>query len=184
MQLVKVISSEIDTLSRRLVKFFRFGVSDVRTSIEAAPYGVDSSPIKDMVAVYADTSEAGKSVLVGYLNKRQISEAGELRLFATTATGSEVFSIYLKKTGVAEVSGSSLELFGATDNLVKWTPLNAALQAESAQIVANLAAISVNLTALNAAVNGLVPGSVPTPYVQSDVSVDIAAAKNEKVKCA
>jgi hypothetical protein len=182
LQLVKTISSEIDTLSRRVVKFLRYGVSDTRTSIEATPYGVDSSPIKGMVAVYADTSEAGKSVLIGYLNNKQLAESGEMRIYATNDAGAEQFSIHLKKTGICQVSGQSIEIFGVTDNAVKWIPLNAGLQAEAALINANVAAISANLVNLSAVVNGIIPSSVPTVYEPTPVTVDISGAKNDKVK--
>ena len=60
MNLVKVISSEIDNTKRRIVKFLRYGKSDVQTSFEAMPFGIDSSPTKDMIAIYAPTGENGK----------------------------------------------------------------------------------------------------------------------------
>ncbi len=73
MDLVKIISTEIDNLKRRVVKFFRMGKSDVRTSLEANAYGIDSNPIKDMIAIYSDTSLNGKTVILGYINtKRKI----------------------------------------------------------------------------------------------------------------
>ena len=56
MYLVKIITSSVDDLARRLVKFYRLGLRDVQTSLTVAPYGDDSVPVKDMIAVYSETS--------------------------------------------------------------------------------------------------------------------------------
>ena len=108
MQLVKVLSSSYDKAKKRLIKLTRFGKSDTQTAMEAMPFGLDSNPIKDMIAVYAATSETGKEVIIGYLNKNQLADAGELRLFSTDATGSLKANVWLKKDGTIELNGNSL----------------------------------------------------------------------------
>ncbi len=105
--LVKVISTEVDSLKRRIVKLLRFGKSDVQTAIEVSPYGIDSNPIKDMVAVYAETSEKGKVTIIGYLNKNQQAGIGELRTFSTDSNGVEKFYTWLKNDGTMEIGGNS-----------------------------------------------------------------------------
>lgn len=105
--LVKVISTEVDSLKRRIVKLLRFGRSDVQTAIEVSPYGIDSNPIKDMVAVYAETSEKGKVTIIGYLNKNQQAGIGELRTFSTDNNGVEKFYTWLKNDGTMEIGGNS-----------------------------------------------------------------------------
>lgn len=104
---VKVISTEIDTLKRRIIKVLRFGKSDVQTAIECSPYGVDSNPIKDMVAIYSPTSEKGEVAIIGYINKNQKAEIGELRLFSTDANGVEKFYLWLKNDETIELGGNS-----------------------------------------------------------------------------
>ena len=52
MNFVKITSTSIDELSRRIIKFLRLGRSDVQDSIQVAPFGFDSCPVKDMIAVY------------------------------------------------------------------------------------------------------------------------------------
>lgn len=175
MQLAKTISTSIDSLKRRVVKILRFGLSDTLTPIQVAPYGVDSVPIKDMVAVYSETSEKGKSVIIGYLNKNALAGVGEYRTFSTDASGVLKFYIWQKANGTCEIGGN-------THNLVRYTPLNAGLQTEVGLINQNLNAIAANLSLLNAYVNGLVPGTVPTPYVPVAVSLDISAAKINEIK--
>jgi hypothetical protein len=47
MQLTRVISTQLDSLNRRLIKVLRFGKSDVQTPFQALPHGIDSNPVKD-----------------------------------------------------------------------------------------------------------------------------------------
>ncbi len=105
--LVTTISTEIDKLKRRIVKVLRFGKSDVQTCIESGPYGIDSNPVKDMIAVYAETSEKGKVAIVGYFNKNQKALTGELRLFSTDENGTEKFYTWLKNDGTIEIGGDT-----------------------------------------------------------------------------
>ncbi len=116
-KLAKTISSVIDNLTRRIVTVYLLGRTDVQEAIQSAPYGIDSNPIKDMVAVFAQTGERGKTVIVGYLNKNQIAAIGETRLYSTDEDGNVKISIYLKNDGTAELAGNE-------DNLVRFVPLD------------------------------------------------------------
>lgn len=104
---VKVISTEIDTIKRRVVKILRFGKSDVQTALECGSYGIDSNPIKDMVAVYGETTEKGKVTIIGYINKNQKAGVGEFRTYATDANGAEKFYTWMKSDGTMEIGGDS-----------------------------------------------------------------------------
>lgn len=173
--LVRILSSTFDGAKRRVVKAIRMGKSDVQTSIQAAPYGLDSSPIQNIRGVYVQTSTLGKTYLVGYLNVNQKANPGEFRTYATNSTGTEVFYTWMKTDGTMEIGG-------AVHNLVRYTPLNTGLQNQNSLISTNLTAILTNLTQLNVAVNALVPGSVTTPYVITPVSVNITASKINEIK--
>ena len=116
MNLVKTISTELDNMNRRVVKFLRFGRSDVQTSLQASSPGVDANPIKNMVAVYASTEEKGKTVIIGYINKNQIANPGEYKIFSMNNEGDEKTYIYLKNDGTMEIGGSS-------DNMVRYSIL-------------------------------------------------------------
>jgi hypothetical protein len=106
MQLVKVISSALES-SKRIVKVLRFGKSDVQTAPEVSPYGIDSSPIKDMIALYSTTDEVGKKVIIGYINKKQLSQPGETRFYSTDSRGTEKFYTWLKNDGTYEMGGNA-----------------------------------------------------------------------------
>ncbi|KKN54299.1 hypothetical protein LCGC14_0593540 [marine sediment metagenome] len=116
MNSVKIISTETNELTQRVAKFLRFGLKDVQTAIQTAPYGVDSNPIKDMVAIYGTTSDKGKPVIIGYINKNQLADIGETRIFSTDASGTLKTYIWLQNDGIMEVGGS-------VDNMVRFSDL-------------------------------------------------------------
>lgn len=173
-QFTKVISSAVNNLLR-LIKVQRYGLDDIQEVNESAPFGDDANPIKGMTAIYAATSQRGEMVIIGYINKNRLADVGEKRIFSTDSGGDLSTYIWLKNDG-------TMQLGGVVDNAVRYIPLNAGLQAEAVKIGTNLNAILVNLTALNIAVNGLIPGAVPMPYVITPVDVDISNSKIDEIK--
>lgn len=123
LQLTKVISTELDKAGRRLIKALRFGKNDYQTPMEAGPYGVDSNPIKDMIAVYGPTTEKGEAVVIGYIKKNQVAEPGEYRIFSTNAQGEVQASVHLKANGVIVIGGGSIEFLGNAKTLAKFEEL-------------------------------------------------------------
>lgn len=126
MNLVKVISSELDSLSRRVIKALRYGTKDVRTATQAAPFGIDSNPPKNMMAVFSKTEEAGKSVIVGYINKNLVAASGEVRLFSVNEAGVLQTYVWLKADG-------QILLGGDTKHLVEFEALKAKWDAHIAE---------------------------------------------------
>lgn len=110
MNFVKVISTELDNLQRLVVKVLRFGRGDVQTSDQITPHGIDSNPVKDMIAVYAKTEQKGETVILGYLNRNMLAAVGELRLYSTNANGETQIYHWLKSDGTMELGGSSKHL--------------------------------------------------------------------------
>lgn len=163
MNLVKALSSQIDSLGRRIIKFIRFGKDDVQTAIEASPYGIDSNAIKDLVAVYSETSEKGSPIIIGWLNKNQLAGKGELRMYSTDANGQQKFYTWLKNDG-------TMELGGNVDNAVRYAALDTAIQGFKIDIQAELVKIQTGLTGI---------GGV---YVPGVLSVDLSAAKINEIK--
>jgi hypothetical protein len=96
--------------TRRIIKTLVYGFDDIKTGYEAAPYGTDSNPIAGMVAIYAETSEKGNQVIVGYLNKNQLAGPGEHRIYSTDSDGNLKFSIWLKADGTCEIGGNTHHL--------------------------------------------------------------------------
>lgn len=147
----------------RIVKVLRYGKHDVQEAEQVAPFGVDSSPVAGMVAVFADTAVNGEAKIVGYVNEEQLADAGETRLYATNAKGVLQTFVWLKNDGTIEVGGTA-------HNAVRYAPLNAGLQQYNTLLVAELVKVATAITALGGA------------YVPGVVSVDISAAKIDEIK--
>jgi hypothetical protein len=114
--LARVISSTFDSIQRRIVKIRVYGLSDTQARFETAPYGTDSNPIAGMVAVFAPTTDKGRPVIVGYINKNQLAGVGEHRTYATDTNGELKFYIWQKADGTCEIGGSD-------DNMVRYSKL-------------------------------------------------------------
>jgi hypothetical protein len=161
--IVKVLSTFFDKLNRREIKVLRYGKSDVQTALETSPYGIDSNPIEGMMAIYAETNEKGKTVIVGYLNKNQLSESGEIRLYSTDDQGELKTYLWLKKDG-------NIELGGNSDNLVRYSPLDSALKNLALSINQQLTLIASGITTAGGA------------YTPQQIDIDIADAKIDEIK--
>ena len=117
--IVKVISTAYEN-AKLFIKFLRLGTEDVQNNHQFAPHGFDSRPIEDMVALYVETGIKGESAIIGYINKSQVAEIGESRIYSTNANGVVQMYIHLKADGTAELNGTG-------NFLVKFNELNAAL---------------------------------------------------------
>jgi len=172
MDLVKTISSRIDDLNRRVVQFLRKGLYDVQTSQEVAPYGIDSCPVKDLVAVYGPTSESGKTVILGYFNRQQLAAAGETRLFSTNAQGELQFYAWLKADGTMEIGGNS-------KNMVRYQELETAFNELKDDFNTLVSTFNAHThTGVTPGVGS--SGSTATPGTSS--AADISPAKIDEIK--
>lgn len=162
LNLVKVISTDYDTFKKRIVKLLRLGRNDVQTALEVSPFGLDSNPLKDMIAVYSPTNEQGKTVLLGYLNKNQKAQVGEFRTFCVDSRGTQIFYTWLKNNGTYEIGGNN-------DNIVRYAKLDIALQDEVNKI-------NIELGKISAAIATAGGSYTPTP-----ISVDILPSKVTEV---
>lgn len=171
---IKVISTEIDDLQRRVIKFLRYGKSDVQTSEQVSPFGIDSNPLKDMIAIYAPSSVRGGNVVLGYLNKNQLAAIGETRLFSEDPNGDLSTYLWIKNDGTIEVGGN-------TDFMVRYT----ALESSFNELKDDL---NNHIQNYNSFANAYVPGSPtvtglpPTATASTESAADITGAKIEEIK--
>lgn len=164
MYLVKTVSNAVQNSVRR-IKVLLFGGADVRTAQQVTPFGIDSAPVKDMIAVYSDTSITGEQVIVGYLNKSLLAQTGELRLYSTDSSNAVQFYAWFKADG-------TLELNGTADNAVRYAALNTGLQQYNNDVL-------TKLNMLAAAINAIVPGSVTVPIT---ITLDVSGSKIDEIK--
>ena len=94
-----IVDSTTTEDGMRMIKVDQFGAKE---PYECSPYGFDSNPVKDMTAIYADTSENGEPIIIGYVNENQLADVGELRLY-----NSNKGYIWLKKDDTIELNGNS-----------------------------------------------------------------------------
>ncbi len=157
---ISIVKENILKNGRRILKVFEFGA---KTGDVVAPFGDDSAPLKDMVAIFGQTSVKGESVVIGYINKNQIAQPGEKRIFSLDSDGNLSFAIHLKGDGTCEIGGN-------TDNAVRYAELNTALQQQVTDINTELGKISAAI--------GLLGGS----YVVDPIALDASAAKIDEIK--
>lgn len=170
--LSKILSTDFDTFKRRVVKVLRLGKDDVQTGKEAMPFGMDSSPIQDMVGVFMDTSEKGKPVLVGYFNKNQLAQPGETRFFSVDSNGSLKAYVWLKNDG-------NLLLNGDADNAVRFSKLEEGFNKLKSDLNDLIGKYNSH-THTGVQTGGGSSGNTPTVATPSTAS--IAGAKIETVK--
>ena len=171
MNLTKVISTEINTLKQRAVKILRYGRGDVQTPLECAPYGIDSNPIKNMVAVYSPTNDKGETVIIGYINKNQKAGVGEFRIFATDNEGIEKFYVWLK-------SDETIEIGGNTNFAVKFNELKTEFNKLKTDHNNFLTEYKLHIHS-----GGTISGSTgATVSTQINNTSNIDQAKNDKIK--
>ena len=95
-RLSKVDGTRKNSIKNLLVKVFGFGPKDVTESTEAQPFGIDSVPIKGMVAVIARTA-GQEDVVIGYIQKGRLADPGETRIFSVDSTGATKGYVWVKK---------------------------------------------------------------------------------------
>lgn len=170
-QLVKIISTRIDSANRRLVKFFRFGKDDVQEVLNASASGDDSPPTENMRGIYVQTSQVGTPVLVGYINDKQIAKPGEKRIFATDQNGNVLLHFYMK-------NNSTIELGGTGNYAVKFNELETQFNELNNKF--NLFVNSYNLH-FHASF-GAQPAYPPLILPPSTSDANISLAKNHKIQ--
>jgi len=170
----KTISTSIKN-AVRFVKFLRMGKSDVQECRQSSPFGIDSAPTKDMAAIYAKTAEVGKPVIIGYINKNQIAEAGEIRIFSTDENGTVKIALHLKNDGTAEFGGNS-------DNMVRYSVLETEfnkLKSDFNNLVLSYNTHVHPYVGLPSTVPGL---TTPTATQGTSSTADVSGSKIDEIK--
>lgn len=160
---VTIKATLLDPIGRRIAKFVRLGAEDVQTAPQVAPFGDDGNPPEGMKAIYAPSQQKGKPVILGYINKGLLAEAGEKRIFSMDENGEVATYIWLKKDG-------TIELGGSTDFIVRFNDLKSGFDELKTDF--NNLVTKFNAHMHPTAGNG--PPSTPTnaPAASSNASID------------
>jgi len=172
---VKIISTKADDIGRRLVKSLGWGKDDVQETKVASSFGDDSNPVENMVAVYSPTSDIGNPVIIGYINKNQIADIGEKRIFSTDSDGNVVFAIHLKNDGTAEIGGNS-------DFLVRFNELESGFNQIKSDLNDLVSAFNSHMHATAATGPPVPPTPIPSQIPATPSTASISGAKIEEIK--
>ena len=156
----KTRSSVIEQ-GKRILKVMQFGA---KTSKESYPFGFDSSPLENMTAIYAETSNKAEAVIIGYINKNQVAEVGGSRMYSLDESGAVKAYVYARASGVIELNGSDF-------SAVRFENLEHALNSQNLLINTELAKIAT-------AINAIAPGS----YVPGTISTNLTSSQSPTVK--
>jgi hypothetical protein len=172
LNITKIISTSFDDIQRRLVKVLRKGNKDIQTPLEASPFGIDSNPLKDMIAVYGPTEEKGKTVIIGYIDKNKLADIGETRLYSTDSDGNLKFYTWLKNDGTMEIGGN-------TKHMVRYEELETAFNQLKADFNAHITKYNAHIHL--GVIAGFATSGIPT-VTDTASSADISPAKIDEIK--
>lgn len=149
----------------------------VETSKTANPYGFDSNPTKNYIAIVSGTMSNEEPVVVGYLNPRAFTtlNPGDSAQYATNENGDVVGTIVARNNG-------TIEILGNDDNAVRFSKLKTAY--EELQTKVNDLVIAFNQHVHATAGSG--PPSPPTPVPNTIPAIpssgDIEPSKIDQIK--
>ena len=145
---------------KRILKVMQYGP---KTANECGPFGLDSSPLENYTAIYAETANAGESLIIGYIQKNQIAQQGEARLFSLDSNGLLKAEIFCKADG-------TIILNGGVFNSVRYENLNSELQKLKTDINTELLKVQ---TAIN---------TLGGTYANTPLNLDLSTAKSDTIK--
>lgn len=167
MRIGAVLSTSIDSATKRLCKFLGMGKDDTQECLIAAPAGIDANPIKDLRAIY-DTA-IDQNVVIGFLNKNQVADIGEIRLFSVDESGDLQTFLWVKNDGTIEFGGN-------VGNLTRFQELETGFN----QLKSDFNSfVSTYNTHVHATPSGT---SSPTPSTGTPSTADISGAKIDELK--
>jgi hypothetical protein len=155
----KIKSSTIEN-GKRILKVLQFGT---KTAKESLPFGFDSAAPENMTAIFAETSNAGESVIIGYINNNQLADQGESRIYSVDSTGVVKAYLFAKASGVLELNGNAYFA-------VRFDPLNDALLDQQTKMNTELAKVAVSIGALGG------------EYINIPLTTNFETSKSETVK--
>ena len=145
---------------QRIFKVLQYGP---KTANECGPFGLDSSPLENYTAIYAETANAGESLIIGYIQKNQIAQQGEARLFSLDRNGLLKAEIFCKADG-------TIILNGGVNSSIRYEPLNTELQKLKNDINTELLKVQTAITTLGGT------------YANTPLILDLTTAKSDTIK--
>lgn len=103
-----VVLSRVKDAVAEFVKILRFGKKDIKRADAVLPAGVDSKPVKNDLAIHANTGNDESTVCLGYIRTSNKTNKGETCIYATDQDGNNrVFELYIKNNGDIHLGGNN-----------------------------------------------------------------------------
>lgn len=151
---VRVNDCKVDEDGSLLIKITGCSQDDVRTGESILPFGIDSRPVKGMMAVLAESEVRGEAAIMGYMNEKNLEAGkGEIRLYSADANQLLKTYLWLKANGTMEIGG-------AADNMVRYSELETAfneLKADHNDLVSKYNALAEDYNELKALIAAWIP---------------------------
>lgn len=179
---ISIFLSALVQEGRRRIKILLNGRSDAREVYESMPFGIDGVPAQNYRAIYAETEEKGRNIVIGYINVNQLStlNSGENHIYSTSDDGSKV-SAFIKL-----LNDDTIEILGNGDFLVRYAGLETAfnqLKQEHDNLV-NLFNAHIHTTTATVG-SSPTPGVISAPTTSGSASTaDITVARISEIKTA
>ena len=177
-----IVLTRVKEATAEFIKVLRFGKYDVQTSSQIVPFGVDSKPTKNMLAVHSTTANKDKSIVLGYEYNSSKTSEGEARFYSTNSDGSEEKAdIKLTNNGIVEINGNA-------DFMVRYSKLETAYNelktAHNETVISLNAVITTLKTWIVAPTDGGAALKLASAALQNGTtsSGDISASKIDNVK--
>lgn len=110
----------VSTIIKKGYRFIktRMTAGIVENSYSSMPFGFDSNPSKNFIAIVSETQSNDKPVIIGYLNPGALSDLGigDSMQYATDVNGEYISTLKLRSDG-------TMELLGNSDNAVRYSKL-------------------------------------------------------------
>lgn len=178
MMISRYISAVI-TGTRRILKVAGWGgKGDIRTAKEVAPFGIDSSALENMEAIYMASANGDAPVVMGYINKGQLAAAGECRMYSKDSSGNLVTYIWLHNAGGA----GQIELGGTADNAVGFNNLKIEFNKLNSKFNDLVSAFNSHVHATAAVGPPSTPTPVPSVIPASPSAANIDNSKKNEIK--
>ncbi len=176
MRFSKVNGASLSDKARAIIKILVLGLNDVQTAKQVAPFGIDSAPLKEMVAVHAPTGVMGESVVIGYIQKDMVATPGESRFFSTNADGETQFALHMRTDGQAEFGGTG-------DFLARFNELKAGFDELKGDFNALVTKYNTHIHVTTATIGVGGPGVIsPTVATEVPSTASIDSAKIDEIE--
>lgn len=157
------VNDTLVKLGFRLIKTRMTG-GIIESSKQSNPFGFESNPTKNYIAILSETLGNEEPVIVGFLNPKALESLnkGDSQIYSTDSDGVRKATVTLRSDGTAE-------LLGSDDFMVRYSKLESAFNT-----------LKSDFNKFLVHVHG-VAGTPPAPP-QLPTTADITQAKIEEIK--